>query len=135
MHTDFQHCYVLKYIFLLRYEVGFFGSNLKTKGLKIRKITVDSCRGFLLRHYILFSNFICDVFLSLRFLFSAVFLCMFFLIVCIWGNIFTINLHVLFTSLYFPLMNSQSLSLYDDTLLSHSVCQEICFIALLIFFC
>ena len=32
------------------------------------------------------------------------------------GNIFIINLHVLFTSLYFPLMNSKSLSLYDDIL-------------------
>ena len=29
MHTEIQHLYVLKYIFLLRYEVGFFGSNLK----------------------------------------------------------------------------------------------------------
>ena len=70
-----------------------------------------------------------SAFCSLLFFFVC-----FFKIVIICGNIFTINLHVLFTSLYFPLMNSQSLSLYEDTLLSPSVCQAICFIVLLIYF-
>ena len=70
-----------------------------------------------------------SAFCSLLFFFVCLFL-----IVFICGNIFTINLHVLFTSLYFPLMNSQSLSLYDDTLLSPSVCQAICFLVLLISF-
>ena len=65
---------------------------------------------------------------------SLLFFFVCFLIVFICGNISTINMHVLFTSLYFRLMNSQSLSLYDDTLLSPSVCQAICFIVLLISF-
>ena len=97
----------------------------------IFQLLVDSCRLLLLRHYIcsaiLYVTCFChSAFCSLLFFFVC------FLIVLIVLNIFTINLHVLFSSLYFPLMISQSLSLYDDTLLSSSVYQAICFIVLLI---
>ena len=111
--------YLFKYIFFLTHSIF--------------QLLVDSYRRLLLRHYIRSATLYVTCFCHSAFC-SLLFSLYVFLIVFICGNITTINLHVLFTSLYFPLMNYQSLLLYDDTLLTPSVCQAICFIVLLIFF-